>query len=141
MTRPFCAICTAYLSDGEIASRGVVHEPIGRDGSMVVVCERCASEEAEVINAPLHEQSSETGTMLRTPHRVTANRERLKEAGLCRNGERHGPATHGRLCDECSRKAREYQAAYRHTAEARERGRRNQAAWRRRQRAAGSVAA
>lgn len=24
-----------------------------------------------------------------------------KEAGLCKSGKKHGPATHGRMCDAC----------------------------------------
>lgn len=28
-------------------------------------------------------------------------RDRLRDAGLCINGEKHGPATHGKLCKPC----------------------------------------
>ena len=92
MTKPFCAICIADIV-GE-----PVFEPLGKDDALVAVCHRCAGTKPAVVNVkPKFARSV----------KIAERRERYAALGLCIYGKKHGRATHGKLCANCDRMARE----------------------------------
>lgn len=94
---PFCGICTEPIA---VVTR---REPIGKDDGLVAVCDQCANDHAEVIDAPrrVRPPDVEPG-MLSRADTLTAYRKRLYDEGACMNGRKHGPRVgHKRLCQAC----------------------------------------
>lgn len=108
--KPFCSICIRYIGTDELASRGVVREPLGKDGAMVVVCERCAKNSPSITRRPLRPPPTAISRALRLHN----HRESLAVRGLCINGTNHARPEEGfRMCNACREKkyARKRRAA------------------------------
>lgn len=96
-----CAVCADGI-DGEPH-----FEPIGRDDALVPVCSSCAFDEVvprEELSASDFAREPE-GVDSRSA-RVKRHRDDLAARGICTQGEKHGPAVVGKLCQPCADKRR-----------------------------------
>lgn len=100
--KPFCAICTS--------ERGPFsRHPLGKGDALVNVCERCDSEEIVPVSVESRvEFASDDRVLSPQASRLREHRQDLVRRGLCKNGEKHGKATHGQECDRCYAKSSAY---------------------------------
>lgn len=110
-----CAICVDLILN--VRRR----EPLGKNGGLVNVCDRCALEAAPnpVDNGSRGVVHNQEPTNSRAA-RIREHRQRLAREGVCVNGANHGKATHGKVCTSCHANRDGYERKRRRSAPAQE---------------------
>lgn len=108
----FCAVCICDITGP------VRREPIGKDDALVAVCERCAKESVKLppVRHVVYVKPTNTPQARGRYAEIKRHRAELAARGVCIYGEKHGPATAGKLCDGCRSKERTYKRTWKRAA-------------------------